>query len=41
MPMLWACFAAMIIPALLRVSPIYESLSRPALQRERSGRRAH
>jgi CIC family chloride channel protein len=37
MPMLWACFAAMVIPTILGVRPIYESLSKPALQSERSG----
>lgn len=37
MPMLWACFAAMVIPILLGVEPIYESLRQPAMQSERSG----
>lgn len=37
MPMLWACFGAMIVPSLLRVRPIYDSLSQPYLQKKRSG----
>ncbi len=37
MPMLWACFAAMVIPTLFGVAPIYDSLSRPLLQSERGG----
>lgn len=37
MPMLWACFAAMVVPILLGVEPIYESLRQPAMQSERSG----
>jgi CIC family chloride channel protein len=37
MPMLWACFAAMVVPTLFRVRPIYESLSQPAVSSERSG----
>jgi chloride channel protein, CIC family len=37
MPMLWACFAAMVVLILLGVEPIYESLRQPAMQSERSG----
>jgi CIC family chloride channel protein len=37
MPMLWACFGAMVIPTLLRNAPIYESLSQPFMQIERGG----
>lgn len=37
MPMLWACFGAMVVPTLLRVAPIYESLSQPFMQMERGG----
>lgn len=37
MPMLWACFAAMVIPTLFGNRPIYESLSKPAMQSERAG----
>lgn len=37
MPMLWACFAAMVIPTVFGVQPIYESLSKPAIQSERAG----
>lgn len=37
MPMLWACFAAMVVPILLGVEPIYESLRQPIVQSERSG----
>lgn len=37
MPMLWACFAAMVVPTVLGVRPIYESLSEPLLQSERGG----
>jgi CIC family chloride channel protein len=37
MPMLWACFAAMVIPTLFGSRPIYESLSKPVLQQERGG----
>jgi H+/Cl- antiporter ClcA len=32
LPMLGACFAAMLVPTLLRNSPIYDSLSRRQLQ---------
>ncbi len=39
MPMLWACFGAMVVPTLLGSRPIYESLSRPAVQDERGGER--
>jgi CIC family chloride channel protein len=35
MPMLWACFGAMVIPTLFGSRPIYESLSQPALQSAR------
>jgi CIC family chloride channel protein len=35
LPMLWACFAAMAIPTLFRVEPIYDSLRPPTIQRER------
>jgi chloride channel protein, CIC family len=37
MPMLWACFAATVIPTLFGVPPIYDSLSQPVVQRERGG----
>lgn len=37
MPMLWACFGAMVIPTLFGVRPIYDSLSPPAVQSERGG----
>jgi CIC family chloride channel protein len=37
MPMLWACFAAMVVPTLFGNRPIYESLSKPAVQEERGG----
>lgn len=37
MPLLWACFAAMIVPTILGVHPIYESLSQPTERTERSG----
>ncbi len=37
MPMLWACFAAMVIPTFFGVRPIYECLSQPAAQSERGG----
>jgi chloride channel protein, CIC family len=37
MPMLWACFGAMVIPTLFGVRPIYDSLSQPAVQSERGG----
>lgn len=37
MPMLWACFAAMVIPTMFGVRPIYECLSQPAVQSERGG----
>jgi CIC family chloride channel protein len=37
MPMLWACFGAMVIPTLFGSQPIYESLSQPARQEERGG----
>lgn len=37
MPMLWACFGAMAIPTLFGSKPIYESLSKPAVQLERGG----
>jgi CIC family chloride channel protein len=37
MPMLWACFGAMVVPTLFGSRPIYESLSRPAVQEERGG----
>jgi chloride channel protein, CIC family len=37
MPMLWACFGAMVIPTFFGTPPIYESLRQPALQEERGG----
>lgn len=37
MPMLWACFAAMVIPTFFRVRPIYDYLRQPVLQSERGG----
>ncbi len=37
LPMLWACFAAMVVPTLFGVPPIYASLSQPVLQSERGG----
>ncbi len=37
MPMLWACFGAMVIPTLFGNRPIYDSLSHPAMQSERAG----
>jgi CIC family chloride channel protein len=37
MPMLWACFGAMVVPILFGVEPIYESLRHPVVQSERSG----
>ena len=37
LPMLWACFAAMVVPTFFRNTPIYASLSQPVLQSERSG----
>jgi CIC family chloride channel protein len=33
LPMLAACFAAMVVPTLLRNAPIYETLRQRALQR--------
>jgi chloride channel protein, CIC family len=35
-PMLWATFAAMIIPTVFRSEPIYDSLSEPAYLQERA-----
>ena len=35
MPMLWACFPAMVIPAFFGVAPIYDSLRPPAMERVR------
>jgi CIC family chloride channel protein len=37
LPMLWACFAAMVVPTFFRNAPIYASLSQPVLQSERGG----
>jgi chloride channel protein, CIC family len=37
LPMLGACFVAMLVPALLRNPPIYDSLREITLQREREG----
>ncbi|MFL6446272.1 MAG: H(+)/Cl(-) exchange transporter ClcA [Bryobacteraceae bacterium] len=37
LPMLWACFGAMVIPTFFRSAPIYASLSQPVLQSERGG----
>ena len=39
LPMLGACFAAMLVPTLLRDPPIYESLREGTLRRERALRR--
>ena len=39
LPMLGACFAAMLVPTLLRNAPIYESLREGTLRRERALRR--
>jgi len=36
LPMLAACFAAMLIPTLLRDAPIYEALRKGTLRRERA-----
>lgn len=36
-PMLWACFAAMVIPTIFGNKPIYDSLSEPKYLREKSG----
>ncbi len=36
-PMLWASFAAMVIPTVLGSSPIYDSLSEPKYLREKGG----
>jgi CIC family chloride channel protein len=33
LPMLGACFAAMVVPTLLRDAPIYDTLRQRALQR--------
>jgi chloride channel protein, CIC family len=35
LPMLVACFAAMLVPTLLRDAPIYDSLGEHTLRRER------
>ncbi len=40
LPMLWACFGAMLVPTFFRVAPIYASLSQPVLQSERGGTNA-
>jgi chloride channel protein, CIC family len=37
-PMLWASFAATVVPTILGSDPIYESLSQPAFLRERGGK---
>jgi H+/Cl- antiporter ClcA len=37
LPMLGACFVAMLVPVLLRNPPIYDPLREIALQREREG----
>lgn len=37
-PMLWAAFAAMVIPTVLGNMPIYDSLSQPKYLRERGER---
>ena len=37
LPMLGACFAAMLIPSLLHSAPIYESLRERLIHRQRSG----
>ena len=39
LPMLGACFAAMLVPTLLRNVPIYEALREGTLRRERALRR--
>ena len=36
LPMLLACFAAMIVPTLLRNAPIYDALTRPGAKGSRS-----
>lgn len=36
-PMLWACFAAMVISSIFGSKPIYDSLSEPKYLREKSG----
>jgi CIC family chloride channel protein len=36
LPMLGACFAAMLVPALLRNAPIYDSLREQATRRDAS-----
>jgi CIC family chloride channel protein len=35
LPMLWACFAAMVIPTFFGVAPIYDLLRQPVLQSKR------
>lgn len=35
LPMLWACFPAMVIPTFFGVEPIYDLLSPPSIQRKR------
>ena len=40
LPMLAACFAAMLVPTLLRDTPIYEALREGTLRRERNLRRS-
>jgi CIC family chloride channel protein len=40
LPMLGACFVAMLVPTLLKSAPIYDSLrERPALERQRTSRK--
>jgi CIC family chloride channel protein len=38
LPMLWACFAAMLIPTIFGVSPIYDALQHPARRRQRGSK---
>jgi hypothetical protein len=39
LPMLGACFAAMLVPTLLRDTPIYEALREGTLRREQVAQR--
>ncbi|HJU63005.1 MAG TPA: ClC family H(+)/Cl(-) exchange transporter, partial [Candidatus Binatia bacterium] len=40
LPMLGACFVAMLVPILLRNAPIYDSLRERILQRDRNSSQA-
>ena len=40
LPMLGACFMAMLVPTLLRDAPIYDSLRELTLERERTRQEA-